>query len=230
MDKNTIDEYKQKNPFTILSNVIYKEFIKDISSGKLLPGNKIIEYKIAKTLNVSRTPVNIAINKAINNGLFEKNEKRTITVKKISFEEAYHLYEARKLLEGRAAYLAAKRISPEELRSLKNLLDIFKEVDENLNNDEFVKNDKIFHDIIVNACRNKYIIDMYKVLELDLQRYRYHFKQLVFKRNEIENGYMYHLAIYNALKNRLSILAKDEIESDINRMYGTIFSNADHLK
>ncbi len=35
---------------------------------------------------------------------------------------------------------------------------------------------------------------------------------------------MYHLAIYNALKNRLSRLAKDEIEADIDRMYGTIFT------
>lgn len=229
MDKNTFNEYKEKNPFAILSNVIYEEFIKDILSGKLLPGDKIIEYKIAKALNISRTPVNIAINKAIDNGLFEKNEKRTVTVKKISFEEAYYLYEARKLLEGKAAYLAAKRILPSELLLLKRLLNLFKEIDINLNNDEFVKNDKLFHDTIVNACRNKYIINMYKVLELDLQRYRYHFKQLVFRRNEIENGYMYHLAIYNALKNRLSILAKDEIEADINRMYGTIFTNADHL-
>lgn len=224
LDKKTIDEYKKNNPFIILSDVIFKEFINDIKTGNLLPGDKIIENKIAKDLDISRTPVNIAINKALQQKLFEKNEKRNILVRKISFEEAYYLYESRKLIEGKAAYLAAKRISNKELSILFDLLQRLKHVDDILDNNEFVKIDKIFHDTIIKASKDPYIIKMYKVLELDLQRYRYHFKQLVIKRNKIENGYMYHLAIYNALYNRISNIAKEEIESDIDRMYGTIFT------
>lgn len=224
MDKRTIDEHKKNNPFIVLSDIIFKEFINDIKTGKLLPGDKIIENKIAKDLDVSRTPVNIAINKALEQKLFEKNEKRNIIVRKISFEEAYYLYESRKLIEGKAAYLAAKRISNKELSILFDLLQRLKQVDDVLDNDEFVKIDKIFHDTIIRASKDPYIIKMYKVLELDLQRYRYHFKQLVVKRNKIENGYMYHLAIYNALYNRISNIAKEEIEADIDRMYGTIFT------
>lgn len=224
MNKKTIDEYKKNNPFIILSDIIFKEFINDIKNGNLLPGDKIIENKIAKDLDISRTPVNIAINKALEQKLFEKNEKRNIIVRKISFEEAYYLYESRKLIEGKAAYLAAKRINNRELSILLDLVQRLKQVDDILDNDEFVKIDKIFHDTIIKAAKDPYIIKMYKVLELDLQRYRYHFKQLVLKRNNIENGYMYHLAIYNALYNRISNIAKEEIEADIDRMYGTIFT------
>ena len=65
MNKADIESYKKNNPFIILADVIYQHFKYNIMQGLLLPGDKIIESKIAQDLNVSRTPVNIAINRAL---------------------------------------------------------------------------------------------------------------------------------------------------------------------
>lgn len=64
--------------------------------GLLLPGDKIVESKIAQQLDVSRTPVNIALNRALKDGWLERRSKRFLTVRKISPQECFYLYEARK--------------------------------------------------------------------------------------------------------------------------------------
>ena len=224
MNKANIESYKKNNPFIVLADVIYQHFKYNIMQGLLLPGDKIIESKIAQDLNVSRTPVNIAINRALKEGWLERRSKRYLTVRKISSQECFYLYEARKLIEGQAAYLAAKRITKAELIQLKNfLLNFRKGNDEPIDNELFCKNDENFHDLIVKAAHNEYISKVYSQLKPDLQRYRYHYKQLITERNTNENVYMYHYSIYLALKSRLAAVAKDEIESDISSMHSMIF-------
>lgn len=65
MDKLDIEACKKENPFIVLADVIYKHLKNDIMQGLLLPGDKIVESKIAQQLDVSRTPVNIALNRAL---------------------------------------------------------------------------------------------------------------------------------------------------------------------
>lgn len=225
MDKLDIEACKKENLFIVLADVIYKHLKNDIMQGLLLPGDKIVESKIAQQLDVSRTPVNIALNRALKDGWLERRSKRFLTVRKISPQECFYLYEARKFLEGQAAYLAAKRITKAELMGLKEiLLNFRKGNDEPIDDELFCKNDERFHDLIVKAAHNDYISEMYKRIKPDLQRYRYHYKQLIIERNTNENVYMYHYSIYLALKSRLSVVAKDEIESDISSMHGMIFA------
>ena len=97
MDKLDIEACKKENPFIVLADVIYKHLKNDIMQGLLLPGDKIVESKIAQQLDVSRTPVNIALNRALKDGWLERRSKRFLTVRKISPQECFYLYEARKL-------------------------------------------------------------------------------------------------------------------------------------
>ena len=142
MDKLDIEACKKENPFIVLADVIYKHLKNDIMQGLLLPGDKIVESKIAQQLDVSRTPVNIALNRALKDGWLERRSKRFLTVRKISPQECFYLYEARKFLEGQAAYLAAKRITKAELMGLKEiLLNFRKGNDEPIDDELFCKND-----------------------------------------------------------------------------------------
>ena len=82
MDKLDIEACKKENPFIVLADVIYKHLKNDIMQGLLLPGDKIVESKIAQQLDVSRTPVNIALNRALKDGWLERRSKRFLTVRK----------------------------------------------------------------------------------------------------------------------------------------------------
>lgn len=222
MNKNDLDKCMEDNPFAILGELIYTGIYNEIISGKLMPGEKLLEVKISRSLGVSRTPVKIAISRLIEEDLLYKQDGKVPVVKRISYEKCLWLYEARKTIESKAAYIAAKRINNEEIVQLKQIMLKLQECDEQLDNYLFAEYDKKFHDVIIQACRNKYIIGMYQTLECDLQRYRHHFSQLVLERNRMENGQEFHRAIYRALKNRMALVAQNEVEADIDRMYGTI--------
>ena len=83
MEKLDIEAYKKENPFIVLADVIYQYFRQEIMQGGLLPGDKIVESQIAQELNVSRTPVNLAIGRALQEGWLERRSKRYLTVRKI---------------------------------------------------------------------------------------------------------------------------------------------------
>ena len=224
--KGRIQSEMEKNPFAVLSKLIYDCLYDEIISGKLRLNDKIIESKIAAQLNASRTPVKMALNRLIEDDILERGTGKDIRVKKIRYEECLWLYEARKAIEPKAAYLAAKRINKGELAVLKDIIQKFKTVDKSYDYEEYIACDKTFHETVIKASRNKYIIGMYKSLEFPLQRYRFQTMQLayedLFEKNGLERGSDYHLAVYRALYNQLPIVAQDEIESDINRMYGTM--------
>lgn len=224
--KENIQTEMENNPFAVLSKLIYDGLYDEIIAGKLRLDEKIIESKIAAQLNVSRTPVKMALNRLVEDEILERGTGKDIRVKKIRYEECLWLYEARKAIEPKAAYLAAKRINKTELTLLKELIQEFKNVDKSYDFEKYIACDKIFHETVIKASRNKYIIGMYKSIEFPLQRYRYQTMQLayedLFEKNGLERGSNYHLAVYRALYNQLPIVAEDEILSDINRMYGTM--------
>lgn len=217
----------KNNPFAILSKVIHDGIYNEIVDGRLIGREKIIESKIAKALNISRTPVKMALNSLQESDILEKRgNSKAFYVKRITYTEGLWLYEARLSLEVQAAYLSAKRINRNELIILKNLIHDFKEIDRTYDNMKFVECDRKFHETIITSTRNIYLINMYKSIECPLQRYRYQLDQLAFEKlfedTLMERSSMYHEAIYNAIYNKHGLLAKDAIESDLKRMYGTI--------
>lgn len=216
----------EKNPFAILSRVIYKQLYQEIIAGHLLPEHKIIESKIAKDLNVSRSPVKMALADMVEEGIFVRGAGKTVHVKPISYEECLWIYEARMTLEPKAAYQAAKRINAAEMKQLQELIYKFEETDKSLNQLEYTRTDKQFHEIIIKASRNPYLVSMYKSIECPLACYRNQLNQLVyeecFQLNNMGSGSDHHKAIFNMLKNNLPLLAEDEMRNDIQRMYGTM--------
>ncbi len=79
---------------------------------------------------------------------------------------AFELLEARVLLEGEAAALAARMISPDELRELKQALDVIKL--EGVEDDSASGADRQFHSIIAKATHNQVLTKVIALL-WDLQ-------------------------------------------------------------
>lgn len=55
--KDLIQQEIDRNPFLVLSKLVYQQIYREIINGNLLPQHRIVESKIAKELNVSRSPV-----------------------------------------------------------------------------------------------------------------------------------------------------------------------------
>ena len=84
--KSNVQQEMESNPFAVLSRLIYQELYQEVIEGHLLPEHKIIESKIAKELNVSRSPVKVALSDMVDEGIFFRGVGKTVHVKPISYE------------------------------------------------------------------------------------------------------------------------------------------------
>lgn len=218
----------EKQPFAKLNILIYECFVNQIITMAIKPGTKLNENLIAKELGVSRSPVNMAMQQLESDGLITKPTRGTPYVTKIDPNDCSMLCEIRNCLEGEAAYYAAKRISPVELKKLRGLLLQLKELktgtDASLQDlDKYVHLDAEFHKTIIEASGNKYFIDSYNGIYRNLMRYRWYINNNIIHTPSYNiHEYKYHYAIYRALENHHSTLARDEILCDISRMFSLL--------
>jgi DNA-binding GntR family transcriptional regulator len=94
----------------------------DIVSGRLQPNERLVESDLARSMGVSRTIIRAALVRLEHEGLVEHERHRGARVRLVSQDEAVEILDARAVLEGLAARLAAQRAAAEEVEDLKTIL------------------------------------------------------------------------------------------------------------
>jgi DNA-binding GntR family transcriptional regulator len=131
------------------------DYIKDrIMNFTLLPGVKISDEEIAKTLGTSRTPVREALNRLAEQGLVESRPNRGFTVKVFTRKEIADHYVLREALECLAVRLAIQFIDKERIKSLETLLSTYPAVMKSKDLARFNEVDERFHDLIAIYSEN----------------------------------------------------------------------------
>ncbi len=155
-----------------LREVVFENIRSAIQSGELRPGERLMEVQLAESLGVSRTPVREAIRKLEKAGLVTISPRRGVYVAEISLEDTENILEIRGCLEGKAAELAAVRISVEQRQALESCLQAFIFHMENNQMKEALKEDVQFHRIIRQASRNQQLIQILEDLSEQVNRFR----------------------------------------------------------
>ena len=82
--------------------------LSEVASGQLAPGVRIIQEQIAKTLGVSRQPVQQALALLRNQGVLRDAAGRGLEVAPLEPDQVKHMYDMRAVIEGLACRLAAE--------------------------------------------------------------------------------------------------------------------------
>jgi DNA-binding GntR family transcriptional regulator len=141
-----------------LRNMVADQLRAAILEGHLKPGEWLRQERLAQELGVSQMPVREALKELTAEGLIEHIPYRGVRVIEFNPDDIADLYEHRAFLEGRAARLAAKNISTEEIAELKQLQ---KQMEQNLDPENLaVYRDlnRRFHQIIFTASHREYLI------------------------------------------------------------------------
>jgi DNA-binding GntR family transcriptional regulator len=105
------------------------DYLKDqILSGKIPPGDHLVEADIAAQVGLSRTPVREAIRKLSSEGLLVMRPHLGAVVPSWSQEELEDVFFLRALLESRAAERAAVRLKTANIEILQGLADEMAEI------------------------------------------------------------------------------------------------------
>ncbi|MCR5789689.1 MAG: GntR family transcriptional regulator [Lachnospiraceae bacterium] len=165
----------QMDEFLPLRDIVSNTLREGILTGELKPGERLMEIHLAKKLDVSRTPIREAIRMLELEGLVTMVPRKGAEVARISEDDIRDVLEVRKVLDSLAAKLACERITEEEKDALKAAEKEFE--DSILTKDARViaKADVKFHDQILEASKNKRLIQMVGNLADRIYRYRFEY-------------------------------------------------------
>ena len=154
---------------------------------------------------MSRTPIREALLKLEQEGLV--SQKRVVQPTE---SELRDIFRVRMLLEGDAARLAANYMNESALTALKESIDISQKGDYK----ETMASNKHFHDVIVEASNNKFMIDtinrMQSIIYLFRRTVVYHNRpRLIDEHNEI------YQAILNRQPDEAEQLMKEHLQADL---------------
>ena len=160
------------NEYLPLRDVVFNTLRDAILTGKLVPGERLMENQLADKLGVSRTPVREALRMLELENLVELVPRKGAQVLDMSEKDITNILEVRSALEGLATSVACKKMSKEDLQQLKNMeVDFEKAVADN-DVERFVDIDEDFHDLIFAATENDKLISIFRNLRIQLYRYR----------------------------------------------------------
>ncbi|MDX3907178.1 MAG: GntR family transcriptional regulator [Pigmentiphaga sp.] len=94
-----------------------------IMSGAYPPGERLVELQLAAELGVSRTPIRLAFEELVKEGLLERLPTRGFRVKAFDLDDLANALDVRGTLEGMAARLVAERPSPAVLDALRDCVE-----------------------------------------------------------------------------------------------------------
>ncbi len=159
-----------------LRDVVFKTLRQEILTGKLKPGERLMEIQLANKLGVSRTPIREAIRKLELDGLVIMIPRRGAEVAQITLKDLKDVMEVRCALDVLAIELACERMEQEGLNNLYQACENFREAVKTKDTRKLAEADVAFHDAIVTSTGNTRLIQL--VSNLSEQMYRYRFEYL----------------------------------------------------
>jgi DNA-binding GntR family transcriptional regulator len=103
--------------------LVIDTILSKIDAGALNPGDVIAEDALIAELEISRTPMREALLQLEANGLVARQPRKGVVVFKPTLEEFLAILEVHANLEGQAAGLAARRLSPARADGLRAIVE-----------------------------------------------------------------------------------------------------------
>lgn len=133
----------------------YSLILDAIDLGVYRPGDRLVESELADRFGVSRTPIREALQRLETQSLLAR-DGRSLIVASLDHNQMAELYVVRRELEGLAASLAAQHATQEEVRILREMV----EVDNALTDNPaaLARANRRFHKQIHLASHNRYLV------------------------------------------------------------------------
>jgi DNA-binding GntR family transcriptional regulator len=141
-----------------LSDKAYQLIRHKIITLELPPLSAIDEQELMEDLQLGRTPIREALQRLVAEDLVLLAPRRGMFVADISITDLQRIFEARMMLEGFCARLAAERATPDQLAEMESLMAELKSVPDG-DNKTLMSIDEHFHELLYQAADNEFLTD-----------------------------------------------------------------------
>lgn len=163
---------RAEKKFKSLTKLLFEQLKDAIVSGKLQPGERLLEAKLAASLKVEAFAVREVLRKLEAQGYVTFQPDNQAIVSKPTHEEIEDHYAIAGVLEGLAARLAVERARPEEVEHLTQLHHSLKEASQKRDLMQYFKANNKFHRAIADIARNERLYRLIDQLRQDIQKTR----------------------------------------------------------
>jgi DNA-binding GntR family transcriptional regulator len=186
-----------------------------IVNGRLQPHERLIESDLARSFGVSRTVVRAALARLEHEGLVEHERHRGARVRLVELREAVEIQEARAVLEGLVARLAAERATARDVESLQAILvemQRLRDADDLLGvSDENAK----FHRRLLEISGHETASHLIKTLNSQIVRFQY---RTILLPGRSERSAAEHAAIVDAIADADAHAAEDAMRMHLSHI------------
>ncbi|TDF93165.1 GntR family transcriptional regulator [Paenibacillus piri] len=203
-----MDSYRIEKPAPFYDQ-LYRSIKQMIVDGIFKPGERIVESRLARDFNVSRSPIREAIRALEKDGLIQVDDKSRIIVYTPTLQDVEDIYQCRMALESMAASLTVRRASDVELQRIEETLRqtrIRIEAEGGYVKEEVIGLNTRFHSLLIEFSGNWRLERQLNDLKALLHLYRVINFQGPNREWDIYNE---HLDIFNAIQNRQEQQAAD---------------------
>ena len=144
-------------PDVLVKDQLAEELRKEILTGSLRPGERIIEGKWALKYGVAQASIREAINILAQAGFVTKAPGRSARVIHLSEADVISIYQLRGAIEGLAARLAAQSL--QDLSGLQATMDRMRESARTGDRESLIDCDLQYHLVVCELSRNPYLIE-----------------------------------------------------------------------
>ena len=187
-----------------LAEQVFERLENDILTGKYQRGEILTELKLVTDLGVSRTPVREALHRLEQEHIIEITPKG-ILVLGVTEQDLEDIFSIRLRIEGLASYSATKKMTAEQLKELKETLEL-QEFYVSKQDPERIKTmDSRFHQLIYRYCGSTVLYDALMPLHKKVQKYR---RASVEDNSRAQQSAREHRAIFEAIEAGNATLAE----------------------
>lgn len=154
---------------TDLASRIADQVLRAIGDGRLQPGEKVGEARLARELGTSRAPVREALRLLESQGLIVTHPRRGFFVHAYDADELDDIYDLRECLELHAAAAAVARMSEADFDRLVRQVDLMKSLSHSGNLQEQVQQDFTFHRMLCVLGGNMRIVRLFDQISTQLR-------------------------------------------------------------
>ena len=187
-----------------LAEQVFERLEGEILTGKYQRGEVLTELRLVSDLGVSRTPVREALRRLEQEHIIEITS-RGIVILGVTEQDLEDIFAVRLQIEGMASYHAAKRITEEELRELRETLELQEFYVTKRDPEKIKKMDSLFHQLIYRYCGSAVLNDTLLPLHKMVQKYR---RASVENNSRAQQSAREHRAIFEAIEARDAALAE----------------------
>lgn len=150
---------------TSLPEQIKDHLLAKIMSGALMPGDRLVEMKIAAEMETSQAPVREAIRELEAIGVVESLRNKGSRVRIISDDELKDMYDVRAQLEGYATELVTRKKAPVSAE-LRTIIKSMKTAAKAGNSADFATHNSAFHRVILQGADNIILFEIWSALNV----------------------------------------------------------------